>query len=130
VCARSEIDSSPDSDLVFVPEFLASLDLGLVKTKDFLNSRLFPVFPKLVHFSPQTIEIRENHGLSYSAFPEFDFKVWNASRFNRNRVYEGIWVLKLVREPSLEGGAIAVPPKTAESRVSPKTSVIAINYTT
>jgi hypothetical protein len=38
------------------------LPLGL------LDKRLFPVFPKLVHFSPQTIKIRENHGLSDSAF--------------------------------------------------------------
>src|ERR1700738_1678369 len=79
---------SPDSDLVFVPEFLQPL---------------FPLLPKLIHFSTQAIEIRKNHGLSDSAFPEFDFKAWNASRFNRDRFYGGIWLLKFIREPRLAG---------------------------
>jgi len=73
---------------VFVPEFL---------------QRLFPLLPKLIHFSTHAIEIRENHGLSDSAFPEFDFKAWNASRFNRDHFYGGIRLLKFIREPRLAG---------------------------
>ena len=41
---------------------------------DLLDKRLFSVFPKLVHFSSQTIQVRVNYGLSDSAFSEFDFK--------------------------------------------------------
>jgi hypothetical protein len=39
---------------------------------ELLNKRLFPFFPKLVRFSSQSIEIRENYVFSESAFPEFD----------------------------------------------------------
>jgi hypothetical protein len=39
-----------------------------------LNKRLFPILPNLVHFSPQTIEIRVNYGLTVKILNWFEPK--------------------------------------------------------
>jgi hypothetical protein len=52
-----------------------------------LNKRLFPILPNLVHFSPQTIEIRVNYGLGTSAFSEFDSDGRNVIGVDRDNFY-------------------------------------------